>query len=757
MRSARLRDAARSATGTLTMLTWWVMFVGTAVATLLNRSSNTFQRWLLAGLVCFFVVLLARLVLAAWTDRERRLPLIALTVAIGLWGAGSAVLNGSPVSDMTRFPAPGELFFIASYVGIAGFLVLDCRQRMTAAWATWLEAAVVCGGTVCLTGGILLVRVASGDGPQGLPLLIALLYPIIDLILAMLVVGQVSLRMRNDLRGAARLVGGFLLFAVADTHFVTNLHTGTYAFSSYNDLTWGFGFVLLVGAACRSTASVKAVPRKPGPMMLVLAAGVAILVLTLRPSGALGWALAGAALLTLAATAGRLALALREARGAAEAFALSRTDDLTLLPNRRAVHARLDDGARSNAPLALMMLDLDGFKDVNDTLGHSAGDSVLRIAAHRMREALPADMMVARLGGDEFAVIVDDDDELNLIETAQRIAEVISFPLTIDGIELLTNASVGISVRDEPNLTASDLLRRADIAMYQAKHTRAGVLMYDAHQDDFTRQKLQLAEELRRAIGEGQLELWYQPQVDAASQRMCGLEALVRWNHPEHGLLSPAIFLPAARRAGLMMAISDVVGQRAVADLRAWHQRGLDLRVAINCAPPELLSGAFLPRLFETVRQADLPPDSLVIEVTEDSFIAEPERARSIIREIRQNRLQVAIDDYGTGFSSLSYLRDLPVQELKLDRSFIASLRADNRSRMIVASTFQMARALGLRVVAEGVEDAATSADLVAMGVDVLQGYYFARPMPAADVEGWFRTWCTPASQLGQLEAEDGS
>jgi EAL domain-containing protein (putative c-di-GMP-specific phosphodiesterase class I) len=223
--------------------------------------------------------------------------------------------------------------------------------------------------------------------------------------------------------------------------------------------------------------------------------------------------------------------------------------------------------------------------------------------------------------------------------------------------------------------------------------------------------------------------------------RPCALEALVRWRHPTNGLLSPVAFLPAARRAGLMPLLSQEVVRLAVADIARWHASGLRLRVAVNCSPPELLSGVFVPRLHEAVAAAGLPPGSLVLEVTEESFMGEPERARELMQDVRDYGVQIAIDDYGTGFSSLAYLRDLPVDELKLDRSFVSAVGTDERSRMIVASTVQMARALGLRTVAEGVEDAATAAELIAMGVTALQGYHISRPMRAADVAHWVTQW----------------
>ena len=692
-------------------------------------------------LAVFFVLILLRIAIAAVARLRSRRALWVLFAALTLWAAGSAVLNASSSEpDLTHFPAPGEWLFLASYLGIAGYLIIDTAHRLTAAVDGWLEAILVCGGTACLAGSPLLVRVGGVVGGRGVPLLLAMLYPMIDVALILLVVGQLVLRVRRSLEKAAVLCLGLTLFAIADLNFVTNLSGGTYGFNLVDGLLWAAGFALIVEAACRpGTEVLKALPKRPGPLLMVGPAFIALSVLAVRPHTGLGPYLTWPAVLTLLAAGGRLVLALREAKGAAEAFALSRTDDLTLLPNRRSVIARLDAELAGDRPLALMLLDLDGFKEVNDTLGHAAGDSVLQLAAHRMRQALPASVMIGRLGGDEYAIVMTSDDALALLETAQLILEVLQEPTLVEGIELTTNASIGITVRSENDTQSVELLRRADVAMYQAKSTRAGAVLYDVHSDDFSRKKLQMAEELRKAIPEGQLVLYYQPQIDAATQRVCGLEALVRWQHPHRGLLNPIAFLPAARREGLMLPLSLAVGQMVVEDLRRWRNNGLELRVSLNCAPPELLSGGFLPRLYEAIAEAKLPAESLVIEVTEDSFIAEPARARTILRDIRAHRVQIAIDDYGTGFSSLSYLRDLPVQELKMDRSFIAAMNTDTRSRMIVASTFQMAQALGLRTVAEGVENAATAADLIAMGVDVLQGYHVAKPMPAGEVECWIR------------------
>jgi EAL domain-containing protein (putative c-di-GMP-specific phosphodiesterase class I) len=294
------------------------------------------------------------------------------------------------------------------------------------------------------------------------------------------------------------------------------------------------------------------------------------------------------------------------------------------------------------------------------------------------------------------------------------------------------------------------MLRRSDVAMYEAKAARSGALLYDPSQDSFSRDRLQRTDELRRAIRGGQLEVWYQPEFDATTLSVISVEALVRWRHPNDGVLQPISFLPEARRHGMMNELSVEVMRMVVADARRWVDEGFTFRVSINCAPPELLGGVVLPRLYETLAETPLPPDTLVLEVTEDSFMTDPARAREQLLELRQHHVQAAIDDYGSGFSSLAYLRDLPVQELKLDRSFVSTLLTDHRSRVIVDATRQMGHALGLRIVAEGVEDAATADTLTEMQVDVLQGYHLSKPMPAAAVASWVRDWsldllCKPA------------
>ena len=732
-------------------VTWVVMVGGIGID--LAITGFTLQPNRLAVLifcVVFFGVLLIRLVVALSGRVRRRRAVRILILGIVAWAAESAILQTQQQGGHGAHLASGEMAYLGTYLVFAAYLLLDSEHRPAHAMSTWLETAVICGGTASLAGTLLLTPLAAMT-KDGVPLLVALVYPVADVTLALLVIAQVGLRMRARNRYTAQLCCGFLLLAIADASFVGNVLHGSEGSSVITVVLWGAGFAQIVSSACRTPPEQAIQPARDLPAAILTAAALAALgVLLLRPDGGLGIYLSAPAVATLLATGGRLLVALREARGATEAFALARTDDLTMLPNRRAMLARIEGDMRRDTPLALMIMDLNGFKDINDTLGHGSGDIILQMSGRRMRAALPARVMVARLGGDEFALVVSGDDEIELIELANVALAAVREPTLAAGIELVVDASVGIAVFGPEDRDSSALMRRADVAMYQAKISGAGPLLYDANRDNFSRDRLRVAEELRHALADGHLELWYQPQIEAATQEVCALEALVRWRHPERGLLAPIEFLPIARHAGLMPALSEAVARRAAADIRAWRTQ-VHVRVAVNCAPPELLSGIFVRSLVDVIDSAGLQPQDFIIEVTEDSFLADPERSRGVLVDVRNRGFQISIDDFGTGFSSLAYLRDLPIDELKMDRSFVSTMDADPRSRMIVDSTVKMAHALGLRIVAEGVEDASTSAILVAMGVDVMQGYHFARPMPADEVSAWLTTWRATLADVTRL------
>lgn len=707
------------------------------------------------AVTAYFLTLVTRNVLTAARTPDRRAALLLLTAGLCLWAVGSATLTAQGVSEIA-FPAPGEWFFLASYGGIAAFLLMEVPRRGAPTRTVWLEAAVVCAATACLSALLAIpVGRALESGPVAVNthVVLAVLYPLIDGVLVVLVVGQVLLGQRAWGARTAVLAGGLVLLGAADSSFLLTLSEGTYESAPGLKLAYGLSFALVVGAALVRPPEVQTARTENNrSRVLIAAAAVAMAALVLRPGdNALGAAVTLAGVSTLAAAGWRLVLALREARGAAEALRLSRTDELTGLPNRRAVLQDLERARPDGAPLSLLLLDLDGFKDINDSMGHAVGDRVLVQLADRLRSRLGHQLSISRLGGDEFALVARNDDPLEMTAIGRNVCAVLAEPIIVDGLELTISASVGIAIRGGSVVAASDLLRRADVAMYEAKANRTGAVLYEAAHDNYTRARLRRNEELRRAIREGELSMWYQPQIDAATQQVVAIEALVRWQHPTEGLLTPAAFLPEARRHGLMPALSVDVSQQVVGQARQWLDEGFNFRVALNCAPPEILGGPVLAWLYQAMSAARLPAHTLLIEVTEDSFLHDPDRARELLFELQDMGVQTAIDDYGTGFSSLSYLRDLPVRELKMDRSFISTMLSDTGSRVIVDTTTKMAHALGLRLVAEGVEDAATAAALVAMDVDLLQGYHFAPPMPAASVGPWVRQWSAASSPAALL------
>lgn len=721
----------------LRVVSWLVLALGLGTVEFFQRSGSSAAPTVLTlALSVFFVLLLVRLVAAYAIQRERRSTLSMLFLAVLLWAVGSALLNGSGQPKLTQFPAPGEWFFLTSYVALAGYLIADAgRRRHGSSATTWLEAAIVCGGTACLAGSVLVRPVAGGVNADGAGLLLTMLYPLIDIVLLLLVIGQVAVQHRPGLRPSAGLLVALTLFTLADLSFIATLHAGTYDYNVLNIAMWGTGFALLVDSGCRASREPPPPRQAPRGMagLILLGSLAASAVLAFEPAGPVREYLILPALATLAAGGARMVLALRAANRTAEALALSLSDDLTGLPNRRAIIAQLEQRLAGCQPTALMIMDLDGFKEINDTLGHAAGDSVLTHIASRTRAALPSDVMLGRLGGDEFAVMCASDDELSLYEVAQAMLDAVRSPLIVDGIALSADASIGITVRQDAD-RCGEMMRRADVAMYDAKRSSKKSVLYDPSGDQFSRERLALSEDLRCAIVAGDLELWYQPKFDALTRLVCGVEGLVRWRHPQRGLLNPSEFLSAARRAGLMLSLSELIGKLAVNDMIRWRERGSELPVAINCAPPELMSGVVLPRLAEYVRNAGFAAGAVTVEVTEDSFLVDPDRARTLLLDLFDLGFEISVDDFGTGFSSLSYLRDLPISEVKMDRSFISAMMTDPRSRMIVKSTLQMADALGLRMVAEGVEDEATAVALIEMGVHVLQGYHLSRPMPAHEV-----------------------
>ena len=420
-------------------------------------------------------------------------------------------------------------------------------------------------------------------------------------------------------------------------------------------------------------------------------------------------------------------------------------DPLTGLPNRALLQDRLGrelHAARSShtaSPLALLLLDLDRFKEVNDAFGHHHGDLLLQQVAARLQRALRASDTLARLGGDEFAVLLPGEDEAAAVTTAGRIDAALDTPFVVEGHVLHVGCSIGIALCPAHGRDAETLLRRADVAMYVAKRAGGSYALYRPEQDEHTPDRLALIADLRRAIDAGELLLHYQPKADLLTRRPRGVEALVRWPHARHGLLGPGQFIPLAEQAGLMAPLTYWVLKEALGQCQAWHRAGLDLEIAVNLCAGMLHDPSLPGEIARLLQCHDLPPSCLRVEVTESTLMADVARSREVLAGLAGLGVGVSVDDYGTGYSSLAYLKRLPVDELKIDMSFVQQVVADESDAAIVASTINLGHSLGLRVVAEGVEDAATWTWLAEMGCDMAQGYDLSRPLPAATLEQWLR------------------
>jgi len=417
-------------------------------------------------------------------------------------------------------------------------------------------------------------------------------------------------------------------------------------------------------------------------------------------------------------------------------------DALTGLPNRnwlRAEIARATRDAPTRDGLALLLLDLNGFKEINDTLGHHTGDQLLVEIGYRISRALrPADCDLARLGGDEFAIIARAaGSPQRAAVLAGQVLAALARPFDLAGLRLQVSASIGIALAPLHGDSATTLLRCADVAMYAAKRESAGFLLYRADLDVHSPERLALATELGAAIEHGQLALVYQPKINLSDRRVVGFEALVRWPHPTQGVLLPPRFVPLAEAGDLMRPLSLWVAGQAARQLRRWREQGLSARVAINLSARNLMDIDFPDALAERILTQEIDPADVEIELTESALIVDPDRAAQVLGRIHAMGIRLAIDDFGTGFSSLSYLRRLPVYALKIDSSFVRNMLASSQDRIIVHSTIGLAHSLGLRVIAEGVEDAATLEALRDAGCDQVQGFHLGRPLAPSEVSSW--------------------
>ena len=698
------------------------------------------QSLLSAALVSACVALGWR-VIAVPEQRHIWLPLTAgvaaYTLGTLLWAFWLGRLEEPP------FPSLADPLRLAIYpLGFMSIVAL-LRERIGRIGVNlWLDGLVGALAAAAIAGALVLGPLTEGAEGSFAAVVTSLAYPLGDLFLIGVVFAAVLVSCWRVTGAFIVLAAGFVSFTAADVIYLRAVAAGDYATGLEANFLW------LCGIALLSLASWRRVPILPGssPMgrlaesVPTVLAVVAVCLLLLDEVARLDTVTVGLAGVALLVALARLARSAREERLLHESRREAHTDELTGLPNRRALNAAaaalLEPG--SNRKAALLLIDLNDFKEINDTLGHEAGDQLLTALGLRLTAQLRPEDLLARLGGDEFAVLIDDcDDPSDAQATAWRLLSAMEKSFPVMGINLRVGASIGIACAPMHGSTPRELLRGADIAMYRAKVARSGVQVHDGSLDADSRERLAIVGELDRAFDAGEIISYFQPQIDLRTGQLAGVEALARWEHPALGTLGPGTFLAAVEQMNLSRHLTLRMIEEAAGLAAECAAAGLCVPVAVNLAAANLMDDALVGDLADILRVRALPSDWLRLEFTERIVMADPDRAIGLLHAIRAIGIGISLDDFGTDHSSLSYLNRLPVDELKIDRSLIADLATNPRTLAIVSSTLAMAHALELRSVAEGVEDRETLELLGEMGCDVAQGFYIARPMLAADLVSW--------------------
>jgi diguanylate cyclase (GGDEF)-like protein len=419
-------------------------------------------------------------------------------------------------------------------------------------------------------------------------------------------------------------------------------------------------------------------------------------------------------------------------------------DALTGLPNRTLFHDRvsqaINSAKRENKHIAILLLDLDRFKEINDTMGHYNGDRILTQVTMRLSGVTRDSDTLARLGGDEFAILLSPVTDVKDVETmAKKIEKAFLPPFAVEGLTLDVQASIGAVRYPEHGTDVDTLIQRSDVAMYVAKHQSKGFVVYSPKLDQYSPHRLTLMSELRQAIADDELLLNYQPQLKSSSGKVAGVEALVRWQHKTHGLIPPDDFISLAERTGLIKQLTRWVLRSALQQAIIWHQGGMEIDIAVNLSARNLLDPEFPDVIAGLLASYEFPTQHLILEITETALMADPDLAGEILSRIAEMGVRFSIDDFGTGYSSLAYLKRLPVSEIKIDRSFVMEMMTDENDAVIVHATIELGHNLGLKVVAEGIESEEAMQKLKTLGCDFLQGYHISKPMAAKDFVSWVK------------------
>ncbi len=642
------------------------------------------------------------------------------------------------------FPSIADPFYLAYYpLAIVAVVVFVRRWARGVPRAVWWDGSVLALAVGGFVGALFLAPLKGTLTGGTAAVVVGAAYPFGDTVILLIAALGVTLVRVRRAHALLWIAFAMAVAAIADLMYWNLMATDSYVEGTWLDALWPLSYVVLAtGAWMTGSPRVEAVTGSKGllviPGVSLLAATATLAFGTVKPIPILTVAMAVAALLGVL---NRLNATVRQTVLMMAALRDATTDELTGLLNRRGFAAEgaaiLEDGG-AECGVVLVLLDLDGFKEVNDSLGHQTGDDVLRsVAARLIAEVERVGGVLGRLGGDEFSVLLPDAHLESGLDLAARVRTALALPFEVDGTSVTLTASIGIASGPEDGADLSGLLRRADIAMYRAKADHVAVAIFNPRVDFAGEDRLRRIAELRTAIGDGELVLHYQPKIGLLSGRVEAVEALVRWDRPMGGLVYPDEFLPLVRSASLLQALTASVLRQAAAQSALWRTVGIAMPIAVNL-PAEAFVQESLPSTLDALlRDHELPGAALQVEITEEALLNDPARAQSILRELRRLGVQVAIDDYGTGYSSLVYLRELMVDEVKIDRSFIAPMMRDARSSSIVRSTIDLVHALGLKVVAEGVEDAGVAELLTQFGCDTAQGFHWTRALPAVQFEEW--------------------
>ncbi len=638
--------------------------------------------------------------------------------------------------DPVPFPAPSDAAYLPSYAAFAIGVAMMSRRSFGARFTSIRLDGLIAGLTIASAAAFWFLGPVLAVTGSTVQAVVGLSYPLFDLLLiVLLVAGLAPLGFRPTLQAKLLLIG-IVCFVAGDIAFLQQSANDAYIGGTLLEGTWALGVLFIALASWprderRSPQGNDRDGTPDGVTFVPVAFGLISLVLLAASYFRPGAAATVLALGALAAVIARMALTSREIqRATSQSFRDARTDPLTSLMNRRAFLESIEVAIASDTTaVGILLVDLNRFKEVNDSLGHHAGDELLRIVSMRFVNQLGDRARIARIGGDEFAVVCVGRTSDELFGIGQELVDVLAAPVALDGLRIGVAASIGISVSPDDGCTGLELLRSADVAMYAAKRSEVAIRAYDRRSDVNDRDQIALIQELRTAIDQQQLVLHYQPTLDCSTMIIRGVEALVRWHHPTRGLLYPDSFIPLAEQVELMPQLTRAVLELAISEAKRFRDLGHDLQMSVNVSRYDLLDDTLSEHIDALLRHHDVDHDKLTLEVTESCFSMDSERVARNIHELRSRGIRISIDDFGVGYSSMSQLLGLPIDELKIDKTFVLALLTDGRAESIVRLTIQLCRALNLSVVAEGVETSEVLATLRELGVDVVQGYYVSEPL----------------------------